>query len=136
MRGGVRLPALVVAIGFLAGCSDPGGAIERERAAARKHAPSPRPSASGTAKAGKTATWWQAPAHTKTSRGLRVRTGALRGGRVRIVVTDVKRRASHAVTASSVPHTATVGRFRLTDIKVAKSPKSRTVGITFHYSAR
>jgi hypothetical protein len=133
MRGGVRLPALVAVIGLLAGCSDPAGAIRRERAAARRHSPSPRPPASAEHPA---MAWWQAPGGTKTSGGLRVRTGALRDGRVRIVVTDVRRHVSHAVTASAVPRTATVGRFRLTEIRVAKSPKTHRLGVGFRYRTR
>ena len=49
MRGGVRLPAVVVVIGLLAGCSDPAGAVRRERAAARKSSPSPTATAKKTA---------------------------------------------------------------------------------------
>jgi hypothetical protein len=133
MRGGVRLPALVAVIGLLAGCSDPAGAIRRERAAARKHSPSPRPSAPAKHPA---MAWWQAPGGTKTSGGLRVRTGALRNGRVRMVVTDVRHHVSHKVTASATPHAVTVGRFRLTEIRVAKSPKTGASGVGFRYRAR
>jgi hypothetical protein len=138
MRGGLRLPALVVVIGLLAGCSDPAGAVRRERAAARKSSPSPRPSAPVTPKKPhhRTVAWSQAPARTKTSGGLRVRTGALRSGRIRIVVTDLRDHVSRTLTVTALPHAATVGRFTLTGIKVVKSPQTGAYGIGFHYRSR
>ncbi|GAA4494771.1 hypothetical protein GCM10023191_034480 [Actinoallomurus oryzae] len=133
MRGGVRLPAMIVAIGMLAGCSDPADAVRRERAAARKASPSP----SASAGAGhRTATWWQAPGGLKTVNGLRVHTGALRAGRMRVAITDVAGRTHRTITATTVPHGATIGDFTLTEIKVAKSPKAGTYGVTFHYRKR
>jgi hypothetical protein len=133
MRGGVRVPAVIVAIGVLAGCSDPGGAVRRERAAARKASPS----ASATAHpAHRAATWWQAPGGQKAAGGLRVRTGALRAGRMRIAITDVAGRTHRTITATTVPQGATIGRFTLTGVKVAKSPKSGTYGVTFRYRRR
>jgi hypothetical protein len=134
MRGGVRGPAVIVAIGLLAGCSDPAGAVRRQRAEARKASPSP----SATAPAGqhRAATWWQAPGGLKTADGLRVRTGALRAGRMRVAVTDVTGRAHRTIIATAVPHGAAVGRFTLTGVKIAKSPKTGTYGVTFHYRQR
>ena len=134
MRGGVRLPAVVVTIGLLAGCSDPAGAVRRERAAARKSSPSPSPTAASKKKPQhRTTAWWQAPGHLKTANGLRVRTGALRTGQMRVAITDVGGGASRTITASATPHGATIGHFTLTGVKVAKSPKSGTYGVTFHY---
>ena len=134
MLGGVRLPAVVVTIGLLAGCSDPAGAVRRERAAARKSSPSPSPTAASKKNPQhRTTTWWQAPGHTKTANGLRVRTGALRTGQMRVAVTDVGGGTSHTIIASATPHGATVGHFTLTGVKVAKSPKTGTYGVTFHY---
>ena len=132
MRGGLRLPAVVVAIGLLAGCSDPPGAVRRERAAARKSAPSPRPVASKKAQH-HTATWWQAPDGVKTANGLRVHTGALRAGQMKVAITDVGGHVRRTITATTAPHGATIGRFTLTGIKVAKSPRTGTSGVTFHY---
>jgi hypothetical protein len=134
MRGGLRLPAVVVTIGLLAGCSDPAGAVRRERAAARKASPSPSPT--GTSKKQsqhRTTTWWQAPGHQKTANGLRVHTGALLNGTMRLTVTDVGGATSRTITASATPHGATIGHFTLTGVKVAKSPKAGTYGVTFHY---
>jgi uncharacterized lipoprotein len=135
MRGGVRLPAMVVAIGLLAGCSDPSGAVRRERAAARKSSASARPAATVAPKGRhrRTAVWWQAPGGLKTASGLRVHTGTLRTGRMRVTITDVAGRTARTITATTVPHSATIGHFTLTDVKVAKSPKSGTYGVTFHY---
>jgi hypothetical protein len=126
---------MVVAIGLLAGCSDPDGAVRRERAAARKSSPTPRPVASKKAPH-HGATWWQAPDGVKTANGLRVRTGALRTDRMRIAIIDVGSHARRTITATATPHGATVGRFTLTGIKVAKSPKTGTTGVTFHYRWR
>jgi hypothetical protein len=135
MRGGVRLPAMVVAIGLLAGCSDPAGAVRRERAAARKSSPSARPGATAAPKGQhrRTAVWWQAPGGVKTASGLRVHTGALRSGRMRVSITDVAGHTARTITATAVAHGATIGHFTLTGVKVAKSPKSGTYGVTFHY---
>ncbi|WP_285576685.1 hypothetical protein [Actinoallomurus iriomotensis] len=133
MRGGVRVPAAIVAIGMLAGCSDPAGAVRRERTAARKASPSPSASASAGHQA---AIWWQAPGGLKTASGLRVHTGALRSGRMRVAITDVAHRTHRTITATTVPHGATIGQFTLTGIKIAKSPKAGTYGVTFHYRQR
>jgi hypothetical protein len=130
MRGGRRLPAVVVVIGLLAGCSDPAGAVRRERAAARK-SPSPTPGA--TAKKAHVASWWQAPGTVKAAHGLRVHTGALHTGRMRVAITDVAGHASRTVTATTRPHGAVIGHFTLTAVKLAKSPKTGTYGVTFHY---
>jgi hypothetical protein len=72
----------------------------------------------------------------KTANGLRVHTGALRAGRMRVAITDVAGRTHRTITATTVPHGATIGRFTLTGIKVAKSPKAGTYGVTFHYQRR
>ena len=136
MRGGVRLPALAVAIGLLAGCSDPAGAVRRERAAAARKA-TPSPSASAAKKPGHHApTWWQAPGGTKTAGGLHVRAGALSAGRMRITVTDIEGRVSRTLVATAKARGAIVGRFALTGIKVAKHPKTGAYGVTFHYHRR
>jgi hypothetical protein len=138
MRGGVRLPALVAAIGLLAGCSDPAGAVRRERAAARKKSPSPRPTAPVPPKKQrpKTLAWWQAPSGTRTSGGLRVKAGALHAWRMTIVVTDVGDHVSRTITATPRPRAVTVGRFMITGIRVAKSPKTGTHGVAFRYRPR
>ncbi|MFB9837413.1 hypothetical protein [Actinoallomurus acaciae] len=133
MRGGAGLPAMIVAIGMLAGCSDPAGAVRRERAAARKASPSPSASAGAEHHA---ATWWQTPGGLKTAGGLRVHTGALHAGRMRVAITDVAHRTHRTITATTVPHSATIGHFVLTGVKVAKSPKAGTYGVTFHYRQR
>jgi hypothetical protein len=136
MREGVRLPALVVTIGLLAGCSDPAGAVRRQNADARKASPSPRPSHSGPARKGQPASaWWQAPSGTKTEAGLKVRTGRLRGGRIRMIVLDVASRKRRATVATVRPHGLVVGRFTLAGIKVSKSPQG-AYGVGFHYRAR
>jgi hypothetical protein len=126
---------MVVAIGLLAGCSDPSEAVRRERAAARTSSPSARPAATAApqGKHRKTAVWWQAPGGLKTANGLRVHTGALRTGRMRVTITDVAGHTARTITATTVPHGATIGHFTLTNVKIAKSPKSGTYGITFHY---
>ena len=134
MRGGLRLPAVVVVIGLLAGCSDPAGAVRRERAAARKSSPSPTPGV--TPKKAATKTWWQAPGRVKTANGLRVRTGALHPDLLRVAITDVNGHAARTITASSRPHGAVIGHFTLTGVKLAKSPKTGTYGVTFHYHRR
>jgi hypothetical protein len=135
MRGGVRLPALIVALGLLAGCSDPAGAARREQAAARKKSPSPRGTASRSPakRHAKAAPWWQAAGTTRTAGGLRVRTGALRAGRVKILVTDVSAHASHRLTASATPQSVTVGGFTLTAVKVSRSAKVARYGVGFRY---
>ncbi|GAB3968394.1 hypothetical protein GCM10029978_037740 [Actinoallomurus acanthiterrae] len=136
MRGGVRLPALIVAFGLLAGCSDPAGAARREQAAARKKSPSPQATASHKAAKrhpGKAASWWQAVATAKTAGGLRVKTGALKAGRVKVVVTDVTGHAERRFTASATPQSVTVGGFTLTAVKVSRSTKVGKYGVGFHY---
>jgi hypothetical protein len=130
MRGGRRLPAVVVVIGLLAGCSDPAGAVRRERAAARKSA-TPTPTAA--AKKAHAPAWWQAPGTVRTAKGLRVHTGVLRAGRMRVSITDVAGRTSRTITATARPHDAVVGHFTLTAVKVAKSAKTGAYGVTFHY---
>jgi hypothetical protein len=135
MRGGVRLPAAIVAVGLLAGCSDPAGAVRRERAAARKASPSvSAPPGKPAHKAA--ATWWQAPGGLRTANGLRVRTGVLRTGSMRVSVTDVSGKARRVFTATSQPHGATIGHFTLTGIKIAKSAKTGAYGVTFRYRHR
>lgn len=131
MRGGRRLPAVVAVIGLLAGCSDPAGAVRREHAAATRRSPSPTP---GTvAKKAHTLTWWQAPGTVKTAHGLRVHTGALRTGRMRVAIADVAGHASRTITATTRSHGVSIGHFALTAVKVATSPKTGTSGVTFHY---
>jgi hypothetical protein len=134
MRGGLRLPAVVVVIGLLAGCSDPAGAVRRERAAARKSSPSPTPGVTPKKAAAKT--WWQAPGKVRTAHGLRVHTGTLRPGSMRVAVTDVSGHAARTITATSRAHGAVIGHFTLTGVKLAKSPKTGTYGVTFHYHRR
>ncbi|MEV5749016.1 hypothetical protein AB0L00_14460 [Actinoallomurus sp. NPDC052308] len=135
MRGGVRLPALIVALGLLAGCSDPAGAARREQAAARKRSPSPRASASHSAakRHAKAAVWWQAAGTTKSTGGLRVRAGAVHAGQVTVVMTDVSGHASRKITASATPQSVTVGRFTLTAVKLSRSVKLARYGVGFHY---
>ena len=135
MRGGVRLPALIVAVGLLAGCSDPAGAARREQAAARKKSPSPQATASHKAakRHAKAPSWWQAVGTAKTAGGLRVKTGALKAGRVKVVVTDVTGHAERRFTASATPQTVTVGGFTLTAVKVSRSTKVGKYGVGFHY---
>ncbi len=138
MREGLRLPAVAVAvvalIGMLAGCGDPAGAVRRERAAARKSSPSPTPAAAP--KKAHAATWWQRPDSLRTANGLRVHTGALRTGRMRVAVTDVAGHASRTVTASAEPHGAVIGHFTLSGVKLGKSAKTGAYGVTFHYRRR
>lgn len=137
MRGGVRLPAVIVALGLLAGCSDPAGAARREQAAARKRSPSPRATASHSPakRHGKTAAWWQAAGTTRTAAGLRVRTGAVHAGQVTVVVTDVSGHVGRRITASATPQSVTVGHFTLTGLKVSRSAKLARYGVGFHYRA-
>lgn len=132
MREGRRLPAMVVMIGLLAGCSDPAGAVRRERAAARKSSPSATPDRTKR----HTPAWWQAQGQIKVSNGLRIHTGALRAGRMRVAITDVKAGASRTVVATAQPHRAVVGHFTLTGIKVAKNAVTGVYGVTFHYRHR
>jgi|tagenome__1003787_1003787.scaffolds.fasta_scaffold19206344_2 hypothetical protein len=129
MRGGLRLPAVVVVIGLLAGCSDPAGAVRKERAAARKSSPTP----AVTPKKAAAKTWWQAPGRVKTAGGLRVHTGALHPDLLRVAITDVSSHATRTITASSRPHGAVIGHFTLTGVKLAKSPKTGAYGVTFRY---
>jgi hypothetical protein len=130
MRGGGRLTAVVVAIGLLAGCSNPSEAVRRERAAARTASPPP----AAAKKPGHRPAWWQAPGGVKTTDGLKVRTGPLHGGRVRLTLTDVAGHATRTVVASTKPHGAVVGQFTLTGIKVVKSAGKN--GVTFRYRHR
>jgi hypothetical protein len=131
MRGGVRLPAMAVAIGLLAGCSDPAGAVRRERAAARKASPSASPSA--TAAKAHAATWWQPPGRIHIAEGLRVHTGTLQAGRMKVAISDVHAKAARTIVVTTRPHGATVGGFTLTGLKVAKNPETGAYGVTFHY---
>jgi hypothetical protein len=131
MRGGLRLPAMVVTIGLLAGCSDPAGAVRRQRAAAKKASPTASPSAAK--KKAHATSWWQAPGKIRTANGLRVHTGSLEAGRMKVAITDVNSHAARTILATVRPHGATVGRFTLTSIKVAKNAKTGAFGVTFHY---
>jgi hypothetical protein len=134
MRGGVRLPAMAVTIGLLAGCSDPAGAVRRQRAAAaRKASPSASPSATAKPHA---AAWFQAPGRIHTANGLRVHTGALRAGRMKVAISDVRTRAARTLVATVHPHGAVIGGFTLTSIKIAKNPETGAYGVTFHYRHR
>lgn len=135
MRGGVRLPAVIVALGLLAGCSDPAGAARREQGTARKRSPSARATASHSPakRHAKTGAWWQAAGTTKTTAGLRVQTGAAHAGQVKMIVTDVSGRASRRFTASTTPQSVKVGHFTLTGVKVSKSAKAARYGVGFHY---
>ena len=135
MRGGVRLPAMVVAIGLLAGCSDPAGAVRRERAAARKSSPSPQKTAKSKKAQHHSAVLYLAPGVVKTAHGLRVRTGALRAGRIKVAFTDVSSHARRTITVTSAPRNLVVGHFALTGVKLAKST-SATYGVTLHYRSR
>jgi hypothetical protein len=136
MRGGVRLPAMIVTvivtIGSLAGCSDPAGAIRKERAAARKSSPSP----SASATKAPAPVWSQAPGKVRTAGGLRVHTGALHAGRMKVTVTDVNAHVGRTIVASARAHGATVGHFTLTGVKVAKNAKTGVYGLTFRYRHR
>lgn len=121
--------ALVIAVGLLAGCSDPAGAARREHAAGPKKSPSPTPSAP------RAQSWWQAPRTTRTVGAFRVRTGALHSGhRMKIIVTDLGSHASRLLTASPRPHGALVGRYRLTRIRVLA--RSGHYGVGFRYLTR
>jgi hypothetical protein len=128
---------MIVAIGLLAGCSDPAGAVRRERAAARKASASAHPGGAA-AKGGhrRAAAWWQAPGTVRTADGLRVHTGALRGRRMRVAITDVGGHAARTITVTAVPHGAVIGRFTLSGAKIAKSPKNGAYGVTFRYRHR
>jgi hypothetical protein len=84
----------------------------------------------------RTVAWWQAPGGVKTANGLRIRTGVLRTGRMRVAITDVSSHARRTITATSVPRGVVIGHFALTGIKVAKSPTAGTYGVTFHYRRR
>ncbi len=142
MRGGIRLPALVVVIGLLAGCSDPAGAVRRQNAAARTPSPTPtrttparKPGPEKGLKAG-AATWWQAPSSVKTEGGLKVRTGKLRAGRIRMIITDVNGRQRRATIAALRPHALIVGHFTVASIRISKSPQTGAYGVGFRYRAR
>lgn len=139
MRGGVRLPALVVTMGLLAGCSDPAGAVRRERDEARKNSPSPRPSASATSQrkqAGRILGHWQGPSSTGTLGRLRIRTGRLRSGRIRVIATDLGGHVSVKLTATTHPRSAVVGHYRLTEVHVAKSASTGAYGVAFRARKR
>jgi hypothetical protein len=121
--------ALVIAVGMLAGCSDPAGAARREQADARKKSPSPAPSAP------RAQSWWQAPRTTRTAGTLRVRTGALHpGSRMKIIVTDLGSHAGRLLTVSTRPHGALVGHYALTRIRVVA--KAGRYGVGFRYRTR
>lgn len=134
MRGGVRLPAMVVTIGLLAGCSDPAGAVRRQRAAAaRKASPSASPDATPRPHA---SAWFQTPGRIHTANGLRVHTGGLRAGRMKVAITDVRTRAARTIVATDRPRGAVIGAFTLTSIKIAKNAKTGAYGVSFHYRHR
>jgi hypothetical protein len=124
----LRLPAMMIAIGLLAGCSDPAGAARREQAAARKKSPPP------TSPAPKAKSWWQAPRSTRTTGTLRVRTGTLHGTRMKIIVTDLGSHASRLLTVTTRPHGALVGHYALTRIRVVA--RSGRYGVGFRYGTR
>ncbi len=139
MRGGLRLPALIIMLGLLAGCSDPAGAARREAAAARKKSASASPTATSAPvkrHARARAAWRQSAGTTHTAHGLRVRTGAFADGRIRVVLTDVAGHATRTVNASTTPQTVTVGRYTLTGLKVAHARRAGVHGIAFHYRRR
>ena len=139
MRGGVRLPALVVTMGLLAGCSDPAGAVRRERDEARKNSPSPRPSASATSQrkqASKILGHWMGPSATGTFGRLKIRTGRLRSGRIRMIAADLGGHVSVKLTATTHPRAVVVGRYRLTEVHVAKSAATGAYGVAFHAHKR
>jgi hypothetical protein len=134
MRGGVRLPAMIVTIGLLAGCSDPAGAVRRQRAAAaRKASPSASPDAKARPHA---AAWFQPPDRIHTANGLRVHTGGLRAGRMKVAITDVRTRAARTIVVTTRPHGAVVGEFTLTSVKVEKNAETGAYGVSFHYRHR
>jgi hypothetical protein len=123
-----RLPALMIAVGLLAGCSDPAGAARKEQAAARKASPRPAPSAPPVR------SWWQGPRTTRTAGTLRVRTGALHGTRMKIIVTDLGSHASRLLTVTTRPHGALVGHYALTGMRVVA--RSGRYGVGFRYRTR
>lgn len=139
MRAGLCAPALVVTLGLLSGCSDPAGAARREAAAARGKSPSASPTPARTP-AGRRAqarlAWRQAAGTTRTAHGLRVRTGAFAGGRIRVVLTDVAGHAARRVDATTTPQAVTVGRYTVTGLRVARSHHAATDGVAFHYRRR
>lgn len=124
----VRLPALMISIGLLAGCADPAGAVRRDRA----NHPTPTPTAKAHAKP-KAHKWWQAAGTTKSAAGLKVQAGPVRGGRITVVLTDVARHASKTLIASATPRKAKVGGVTVTRLRVAKSAKQGIVGVGFSY---
>jgi hypothetical protein len=138
MRQGLRLPALIVAAGLLAGCSDPAGAVRRERAAhaltARPSAPPTRPATTPTP--ARPASWWQGPSLIKSAHGLRVQTGSLHAGRMRVMVTDLTSRTSRRFTATIAPRAGRIGRFTLTSARLVRSPRTHTYGLGFRYRVR
>jgi hypothetical protein len=127
---------MVVAIGLLAGCSDPAGAVRRERAAARKSSPSPQKAAKAKKAQHRSAVLFLGPGTVKNAHGLRVRTGALRAGQIKVAFTDVNSHARRMVTATSTPRNLIVGHFALTGVKLAKSTSGSTYGVTLHYRSR
>jgi hypothetical protein len=127
---------MIVAIGLLAGCSDPAGAVRRERAAARKASPSPQKTAKSKKAQHRSAVLFLGPGVVKTAHGLRVRTGALRTGQIKIAFTDVNSHARRTITATSTPRNLIVGHFALTGIKLAKSNTGSAYGVTLHYRSR
>ena len=136
MRGGLRLPAMVVAIGLLAGCSDPAGAVRRERAAARKSSPSPHKTAKSKKAQHRSAALFLGPGVVKTAHNLRVHTGAMRTGQIKVVFTDVSSHARRTITVTSTPRNLVVGHFALTGVKLAKSNAGTAYGVTLHYRNR
>jgi hypothetical protein len=126
---------LIVAVGLLAGCSDPAGAARREQADTRKKSPSPRGTATHAPakRHAKGTPWWQAVGTTRTAGGLRVKTGALKAGRVKVIITDVTGHASRKITASATPQSVTIGGFTLTAVKVSRSDKVARYGVGFRY---
>lgn len=123
-----------MAIMLLAGCSDPAGAARREQQqAARAHPTSPgspRPSPA----APRSRAWWQAAQTTRIVGPLRVRTGTLRGGRMKISVTDLGSHTRRLLTAAGRPNSAVVGRYVLSRIRI--TAKLGRFGVAFRYRAR
>ena len=77
-----------------------------------------------------------APGVVKTAHGLRVHTGALRTGQIKVAFTDVSSHARRTVTATSTPRNLVVGHFALTGVKLAKSNAGSAYGVTLHYRNR
>jgi hypothetical protein len=120
---------------LLAGCSDPAGAVRRERAAARKSSPSPHKTATSKKAQHRSAALFLGPGVVKTVHGLRVHTGTLRAGQIKVAFTDVSSHARRTITVTSTPRNLVIGHFALTGVKLAKST-SATDGVTLHYRSR